>query len=255
MNVLVTGAFGKTAFAIIKKLKNAGLDVIGFDLSTASCPDQTKLLFKDILLGDVGNFDQVEKATRDIDFIIHLAVAVGNDIYQNPDIPFKVNVEGTYNIFESARINKVKKIVHMNSAAVHVDFKKGEKISALEDWQSSAQDSPLYDLTKRLQEEVAKEYCETHGLNVVVLRAGHIVDGRQKTDLKGRPLASLDYCRGGWICRYDLANACLKALTLKKNGYNVFHIIGSERAKDHFDIERTENVLGLNFQNRFEETA
>ena len=36
----------------------------------------------------------------------------------------------------------------------------------------------LYDLTKRLQEEMASDFSETYGLPVTILRAGHIVDGR-----------------------------------------------------------------------------
>ena len=64
------------------------------------------------------------------------------------------------------------------------------------DWRSSEEDSPLYDLTKRLQEEIARDYCETHGMTTIVLRAGHIVDGRSEKDLKGRSLSTLTYCRG-----------------------------------------------------------
>ena len=70
---------------------------------------------------------------------------------------------------------------------VHVSLREDEMISALEDWRSSGKDDSLYDLTKRLQETIAKDYCETHGMTTIVLGAGHIVDGRSETDLKGRP--------------------------------------------------------------------
>lgn len=90
-------------------------------------------------------------------------------------------------------------------------------------------------------------------MTAIVLRAGHIVDGRNETDLKERPLSMLAYCRGGWICRYDLANACLKALDSDKEGYHAFHIIGSKEAENHFDIYRTEKELGLIFRSRFDQ--
>jgi hypothetical protein len=89
-------------------------------------------------------------------------------------------------------------------------------------------------------------------MRAVVLSAGHLVDGRSEVDPKGRALADLKYCRGGWLCRYDLAQACLNALELDLEGYNAFHVIGSRAARAHFDIERTENELGMTFESKFE---
>lgn len=252
MHVLVTGAFGKAAFSIVEALKEAGHEIRGFDLPDAACPDRTRGILKDIILGRVENFEEVEIATRNIDAVVHLAIAGGSGAYNNPDVPFDVNVKGTYNVFEASRRNGVEKIIHLSSAPVHVSLRKDEMISAMADWRSSEEDSPLYDLTKRLQETIARDYCETHGMTTIVLRAGHIVDGRSEKDLKGRSLSTLTYCRGGWICRYDLASACLKALDSGKVGYHAFHVIGSDRAKYHFDTDRTEKELGLIFQNRFD---
>jgi hypothetical protein len=90
-------------------------------------------------------------------------------------------------------------------------------------------------------------------MQTVVLRAGHIVDGKKSVDPKGRDLASLAYCRGGWVCRYDLARACIKALEMNPRGYEAFHIIGAKQARQYFDIERTERDLGLTFETRFEQ--
>jgi dTDP-4-dehydrorhamnose reductase len=50
--------------------------------------------------------------------------------------------------------------------------------------------------------------------------------------------------RGGWVCRYDLADACLKALELRPEGYAVYHVVGSRLASDRFDIARTEREFG-----------
>ena len=166
MDVLVTGAFGKAALSITGTLNEAGHEVLGFDLPGVSCPDQTRAILKEVRLGSIEDFEHVELATRDVDGVVHLAVAGGDSVYEHPDVPFGVNVKGTYNVFEASRRNAIRKIVHMSSAAVHVPLREGEKISATEDWRSSNQDSPIYDLTKRLQEEIARDYCETHGMNL-----------------------------------------------------------------------------------------
>ncbi len=253
MDVLVTGAFGNVARLVVSTLRSAGHGTVGLDLPGVTCPDQTRAVLDDVRLGSVEDLDRVVHATRGVDAVVHLAVAGGEDAYEHPDVPFDVNVKGTYNVFEASRQNGVGKIVHMSSAAVHVPCEDGEKISTTENWRSSAKDNPLYDLTKRLQEEIAKDYCETHGMNAVVLRAGHVVDGKSQTDQKGRPLSELEYCRGGWVCRYDLANACLRGLEFGKRGYHAFHVVGSEGARERFDVDRTEDELGLVLQRRFEQ--
>lgn len=251
----MTGASGWTAVSIIQALGQAEHEIVGFDLKNAHYRNEVAPLFGNLISGDVSNFNEIETAIQvtPINAIIHLAVSVGKDDYQKPDIPFAVNVKGTYNVFESARRNAVPKVILISSAPVHLPQRSGPLHNAQTDWKSSSNEDHLYDLTKRLQEEIAKDFCETFGLQVVVLRAGHIVDGHKRVDPAGRDLAGLEYCRGGWVCRYDLARACIKALELNPEGYAAFHIIGAERASQHFDVDRTERELGLMFETRFEQ--
>lgn len=255
MKILVTGAFGWTAEAIIQGLRQADHEIFAFDLPTAVCPPQIRPLISGVCLGDVAQIEQVDEAVHAADAIVHLAVAVGDGDYQSPDIPFKTNVQGTYNIFEAARRHNVQKTILMSSAAVHLPHAAGEKISAVDHWVSSYGEDHFYDLTKYLQEVIAKDFCRTFGMSAITLRAGHIVDGRREVDPAGRNLSSLDYCRGGWVCRYDLAAASVKAVALQSSGYNAFHVIGSYQARQRFDIDRTEKQLGLNFESLFERYA
>jgi nucleoside-diphosphate-sugar epimerase len=255
MRVLVTGATGWTAISIIQTLSQARYEIIGFDLSKTRYSDDVAPLVSRTISGDISNFNQIETAVQstNVNAIIHLAVAVGKDDYQKSDIPFAVNVKGTYNVFEAARKNAISKVILISSAAVHLPHKNRHICNALTDWKSGPNDDHLYDLTKRLQEEIAKDFCETFGMQAVVLRAGHIVDGQKRVDPKGRALVDLEYCQGGWVCRYDLARACLRALELNSTGYAAFHIIGAEQARQHFDIARTERELGPIIETRFEQ--
>lgn len=252
MRVLVTGAFGWTAVSIIQTLKQAKHQIIGFDLSSASLPVEVADLFDRVHLGDIALYQDVHRALQDVDAVVHLVVAISQKDYDSPDIPFAVNVKGTYNLFESARRCQVKKIVLLSSAAVHLNHEEDEIIQASTAWKSSSGKDHLYDLTKRLQEEIAKDFCETFQMSAVVLRAGHLVDGREQVDPVGRPISKLDYCRGGWLCRYDLATAMRQALEQQLTGYNAYHIIGAVGAEKFYDIEKTRHDLALNFENRFE---
>ena len=254
MKVLITGAAGWTATAIIQTLSQARYEIIGFDLSKVGYENDATPLVSEKIVGDVSDFNSVKAAVEatQVKAIIHLAVAVGPDDYQTPDLPFAVNVKGTYNVFEAARQSGLQNIILLSSATVHLPHKGPHIWNAHTDWKSSANGDHLYDLTKRLQEEIAKDFCDTFEMQAIVLRAGHIVDGRQGVDPKGRNLANVTYCRGGWVCRYDLAQACLKALTFNSTGYTAYHIIGAKQARSHFDIDRTERELGLQFETRFE---
>jgi len=73
--------------------------------------------------------------------------------------------------------------------------------------------------------------------------------GRQ--DPRGRPLADLKYCRGGWVCRYDLARAVVAALAWRGRGYEAFHIIGDRRMRGRFDVARAKASLGIELETDF----
>lgn len=184
--------------------------------------------------------------------IVHLAVAVEPDDYSLPKTPFSTNVQGTYNVFDAARREDASKVVVVGSAPVHLMPLDGSKVDARSALHTTAGSDHLYDLTKRLHEEIARDFCETYSMNAVVLRAGHVVDGVEGVDMEGTALERLEYCRGGWVCRHDLAQACLKALSFGAKGYQSFHIIGSREAREHFDVERAEDELGFHPRVTFE---
>jgi nucleoside-diphosphate-sugar epimerase len=252
MKVFVTGAFGWTARAIIEKLHKEGFEVGAFDIEE-KVPSYLKEITNNIYIGDVASQSSLEQAMKGYDYVIHLAVAIEEGAYQSAEVPFQVNVKGTYHVLEVARKLGVKKMIIMSEAPVHVDLKLKERetFNAETDWRSSDDEDHLYDLTKRLQETIAKDYSETFHMNITVLRPGHIVDGQKHIDPTGKPLSDLAYCQGGWVCKYDLATATLKALTRKSSGYEAFHIISSYQAKQIYDIERTERLLNMKFSSNF----
>ncbi|NUM47671.1 MAG: NAD(P)-dependent oxidoreductase [Anaerolineales bacterium] len=249
--ILITGALGWTATAIIQRLKQNNARLIGVDLPDVPLSPDITPYFDTLIRGDIADFQQVDRAMQGVDAVVHLAVALGN-AYGTPDLPFATNVKGTYNVFEAARQHAIEKVILMSSAPVHLFPLDKRPFRAGTDWQSSSDGDYLYDLTKRLQEEIARDFCQTFGMNSIVLRAGHIVDGRAEKDPKGSPLSEVVYCRGGWVCRYDLATACAQALHQTLPGYNAYHVIGAWQARDMFEVEKTEQALGFQFQTRFE---
>jgi len=238
MHVLVTGAAGWTAQSIIQALQQAGHKLHALD-TVALAPEQSAQ-FQRVHIGDISDYQFVYEAVANMDVIVHLAVAVGQGDYGTPERPFQSNVQGTANIFEALRQrNQQTKVVLMSSAAFHVSPQQRQQLP----YPTDNGDDFIYDFTKSLQEVIAHQYNQVFGIPVVALRAGHIVDGRAQVDPKQRPLATLQYGRGYWICRYDLAAAVLKASAYSQPDYEHFDIIGAEAARQDFDIQRTEDVL------------
>lgn len=249
MKILVTGALGWTAKTIVEALKAENHDVSALDLAHTK-QHIDKQIFTKIHYGTVSHFDFVQSAMQDNDIVVHLAVATHGG-YDTPQIPFDVNVRGTANIFESARQQDLNRVILISSAPFHVEHKG--KIHAITDRLQGQDGDFMYDMTKCLQEDIAHYYARTCGIQTITLRAGHIVDGRTEKDPKERSLETIEYGRGAWVCRYDLADAVIRSLDYPVADYNAFHIIGAKEAHEKFDMERTETIFGFTPKSQFEQ--
>jgi len=69
--------------------------------------------------GDIRNKQQVTEQTKKINTIIHLAAMIEG----NKKEIREVNIQGTRNIIEATKKNRVKKIIFMSSDAVHSPYK------------------------------------------------------------------------------------------------------------------------------------
>lgn len=113
-NILITGAGGFLGYYIAKELvKNPNYKVLSFSRNSY---DKLKLINVEERLGDLRNYNDVEKALENIDWVIHTASMVGmwgkyEDFYQT-------NVKGTENIINAAIKNKVSRIVYTSTPSV-----------------------------------------------------------------------------------------------------------------------------------------
>lgn len=224
MKVFITGSTGKLGKIICAKLIELGHSVIGFDLVRSD-------LYHDryhYVIGDLKDKSQLMLALNGCQCIVHSAVYKG-DYNHNLSVAVESNVLGTINLYECAlSINKIK-VILLSSAPVD----KEVAINPPFEWKSHSGADHAYDLTKRLQEEIARDYFETFKLPTIVLRLGHIVDGQANVDLEGNSLADLKYCLGGWVDQHDVADACVLAAKYEGNDFQIFNIIGSYLVSVH----------------------
>ena len=242
MNILIIGGLGKTAEPIIDLLQKANHTIVLFDISATNPQYYNKDI--QVIHGDICKYGEISQAIRGMNIVIHLAVNVSDT--DNDKLSFQTNVYGTYNILRCALDNGVEKVLIASSAPVHTDFNTSQS-----DYFCSSGEDFTYDLTKNIQELMAQRFSQTYGMNNLILRLGHIVNGKNQTDLKGRSLSELSYCRGGWVCKYDVARAFFKAVESNFIGYHLITIIGSYQAADAFDLFACKKLIGFECNDNF----
>lgn len=259
MKVLVTGTKGWAGRAVVETLARQH-QVRAFDRPEVEWNQEAIRDNYEEVTGDIADYDTVRRAMQGVQAVVHMAVAshrshslYGTEEAPAPSVPFAVNVQGTYNVLESAWREGVRRVVIVGSASLEQlqadpPFKLDHQVEWLEQ-------PGMYGLTKYLQERIGWFYATTRGLEVIVLRCGFIVDGASNQTKYGASLDDTDPWdkgSGGWIDRFDLAEACRRALEIEHTGFDMVYLIGWHGGEAYYDVDYTQRKLGMEFRYRFE---
>jgi UDP-glucuronate 4-epimerase len=200
MNFLVTGGAGFIGSHVCERLLRMGHAVWAFDdLNPFYDPAIKQRALQSLhALGKSFNFvrgDLTDRGGVDallgsakFDQIIHLAARAGvRPSLQEPALYQRVNVEGTVNLLEAARLSGVKKITIASSSSVYgvnatVPFSESDPIfSAI---------SP-YAASKLACEALGHVYHHVYAMDVVMLRFFTVYGPRQRPDLAIHKFARL----------------------------------------------------------------
>jgi nucleoside-diphosphate-sugar epimerase len=122
MHVLVTGGAGFIGSAIVKGLLHRGHQVRVLDDISRGILGRLANVEKDIefIDGDVRDADAVDKATKGIDAVAHLAFVNGTEsFYSKPKLVLDVGVKGAINTLDSAIKHDVSQYWLMSSSEVY----------------------------------------------------------------------------------------------------------------------------------------
>ena len=176
---LVTGGAGFIGSNLCEAILNLGYNVRCLDdLSTGK--QKNVDLFIDnpkyeFIKGDIKDFETCMKACEDVDYVLNQAA--WGSVPRSIELPVFYcmnNIMGTLNMLEAARQNKVKKFVYASSSSVYGDEpslpkKEGKEGNLL---------SP-YAVSKRADEEWAKQYTKHYNLDTYGLRYFNVFGRRQ----------------------------------------------------------------------------
>src|SRR5437867_7387217 len=200
MNFLVTGGAGFIGYHLCERLLRDGQAVWAFDdldnfydpkIKEANLLDLESLAkpftFVHGDLTDRAGLDQLLSSVR-FDQVIHLAARAGvRPSLLEPALYQRVNVEGTVNLLEAARLHGVKKVILASSSSVYgvnskVPFSESDPIFRAI--------SP-YAASKLACEALGHVYHHVYGMDIVVLRFFTVYGPRQRPDLAIHKFARL----------------------------------------------------------------
>ena len=176
---LVTGGAGFIGSNLCEAILNIGYKVRCLDdLSTGKQANVDLFLDNpnyEFIKGDIKDLNTCMKACEDVDFVLNQAA--WGSVPRSIEMPLFYcanNIQGTLNMLEAARQNGVKKFVYASSSSVYGDEpnlpkKEGREGNLL---------SP-YAVSKRADEEWAKQYTKHYGLDTYGLRYFNVFGRRQ----------------------------------------------------------------------------
>lgn len=117
------------------------------------------------IIADLVEPDAAHAATRGIDCVVHLA-GVPREAPWEHILPN--NIIATYNLFEAARMNGVKRIIFASSNHVVGFYRVGRTVGVSEPPRPDSR----YGVSKVFGEALGRLYADKHGLSVACLRIG-----------------------------------------------------------------------------------
>ncbi|MDQ0797033.1 NAD(P)-dependent oxidoreductase [Streptomyces sp. B1I3] len=160
--VLLTGAAGGLGTLMRGLLPAYGYELRLFDVNPVEGEP-------DAVTADLGDKDALREAVRGVDAIIHLA---GISLEASFDKILRANIEGTYNLYEAAREEGVRRVVFASSNHAVGYTPRPLPGDPLIPVATARRPDTFYGLSKSFGEDLAQFYWDKHGVETVSVRIG-----------------------------------------------------------------------------------
>jgi UDP-glucose 4-epimerase len=129
-----------------------------------------------LLKGDIRNYELLERIMHDVDVVFHLAAQIHVDrSYIEPKLTYDINVMGTQNILEVARIHDVGRVIHASTSEV---YGSAQHVPINEDHPLNAPHP--YGASKIAADRMCNAYIQTYGMNIAIMRLFNLFGPRQR---------------------------------------------------------------------------
>ena len=242
MAIIITGA-GLVGTHAAQRLLDAGAQPILYDLApnrayVASVVDLTRV---PLVRGDVRDLPHLVQVVREheAEAIVHTAGLIGSRVEEEPYSGLQINLQGTINVLETARVLGLRRVVFASTEGVY------DRAYAMDAAQQLAETSPygynpLYGAAKAASELIGHAYADRFRVDFVALRfsavfgpgtfvggstAGQFMHDLITAAVEGRPLRVQPWpARREYTYAKDIARAVERACyaaNLRHRIYNV----------------------------------
>ncbi len=195
MAKLITGGTGYIGAELAHILVERGEEVVLFDVAIAEYRVEDIRNKVKVVRGDVSNWSEVANVVKEnrITEIYHMGALLTIASESNPWASFRVNVIGTYNVLEAARLFDVEKIMFTSSLGTY-----GLGITDVIDDLTIQRPTNLYGCGKLYCEGLGRWYMNKFGIDFRSIRypstcgpnvrtPGHWVPGMIQDAIMGKP--------------------------------------------------------------------
>jgi len=216
--VLVTGGSGYFGSILIKKLIKKNFEVHSLDINQPE--DINDFTFHKINITNIKNLNSLFESYK-FDYIFHNVAQV--PLAKNKSLFKEVNIDGTHNVCEVAKNNKVRHIIYTSSSAVYgvPDFNPVNELTL-------PKPAEAYGRAKYEGEKICKNFASTE-LKITIIRPRTIM---------GHGRLGIFSILFDWIENN-------KKIPLLNNGSNLYQFI-------HADDLAEASILSINQLNSFE---
>ncbi len=180
--VLITGATGFIGSHLVEYFLDNNYEVIAFDryninenhgwLSNSKFKNDIEFVY-----GDIRDYDSVDHVVKRCDACIHLAALIGIPYsYISPLAYIKTNVEGTYNILESAKKNQISQVIVTSTSETY----GSSQYEPIDEKHPLVGQSP-YAASKIGADQLAISYYRSFNCPVKIIRPFNVFGPRQST--------------------------------------------------------------------------
>ncbi|TVR72970.1 MAG: NAD(P)-dependent oxidoreductase [Sphaerobacteraceae bacterium] len=187
--VLITGAAGRIGMDMTRLLGDR------YDLRLQfhnTVPE--KPATDDYVVADIAEYDQIAPAMEGIDAVLHLA---GEPAVTTPwDRVNRANIEGLYNVYESARQAGVQRVVFASTNHV-MGMNDRDEAWPVYSRQPVRPDS-LYGVSKAFGETLGRHYYDRYGMSFINMRIGAYNDRPRDEIARYMWLSPRDFAQLVW---------------------------------------------------------
>jgi nucleoside-diphosphate-sugar epimerase len=190
----------------------------------------------EIVISDLADLNSLVEAGSGVDAIVHLGGVAPNRGHTQThydQMILKTNITGTYNIFEAARINKVRTVVFASSNGVTGMYEK-EGVHTTPEMLARPRD--FNGVSKVFGEAMGRHYHDLYNMSVYCIRICDFEDTEE---------VNRDYMPGTsrWLSPRDMAELTACCLEAPHPQFGIFYGV-SRGAEMKWDISNARKLVG-----------